>query len=119
MARRDADWRPDSAKPENAANLRVCLALLRMYRGVQLRSANTDYAAVALPFWPLLRRQRDLLLFGLANAPVPAARKSGRPGRTREDAQELVSRWLGSCTGGKPFHWRRRTTQCWRSSVTQ
>lgn len=99
MARRDADWRPESAKPDNVANLRVCLALLRIYRGVQLRSADMDYASLAMPFWPLLRRQRDLLLSALGKARIPALRKRGKPGRAGEDAQEQLTRWLSMFAG--------------------
>ncbi|MBC5782635.1 AAA family ATPase [Ramlibacter sp. USB13] len=94
MGFRDGEWRPDGRKPEHAANLRVCLALLRIYRNVRVRESDTDHAALALPFWPLLRLQRTLLRDAISGAPLPSGGRRGMRNLVRDDAQEHVARWL-------------------------
>lgn len=55
MARSDWDWRPRAHGAQDVANLHVCLALLRVYRSVQLPVDEMDLGAAMRPFWPLLR----------------------------------------------------------------
>ncbi|NML42504.1 AAA family ATPase [Ramlibacter sp. G-1-2-2] len=96
MGFRDGEWRPEGSKPEQLANVRVCLALLRIYRAVRVRENESDYASVALPFWPMLRRQRTLLLASLADAPLPAGRR-GVPRPPNPAAVEAVEQWRRDC----------------------
>jgi hypothetical protein len=88
-------WRPDSSKPEDIANVRVCLALLRIYREVQLPHDEMDMTDVARPFWPLVRQHRAL--FKTAIEGTTAKGRKLRPGptrRSREETQEELAQWL-------------------------
>jgi SpoVK/Ycf46/Vps4 family AAA+-type ATPase len=93
MPRQDRSWRPSSNRPEHIANLRVCLALLRIFRSVELPHEEMDKADVARPFWPLVREHRALLKAALEGChPRTAKRRPGPP--SREDTREQVDAWI-------------------------
>lgn len=96
MPRCDDTWPPTSDAPNAVANSRVCLALLRVYRNVTLRTHDCDLSALARPFWPLLRRQRKLLLHATAgfSAPPDAEAITGvQPARRRRSSISNIQIW--------------------------
>lgn len=65
MRRTDWNWDFDSSQVANVASMHVCLALLRIYRDVNLPGEKHDSSAIAAPFWPLLRHHAKALLTAL------------------------------------------------------
>jgi SpoVK/Ycf46/Vps4 family AAA+-type ATPase len=95
MPRADRNWRPTSSKPEHVANLRLCLALLRIFRTVDLPHSEMDKADCARPFWPLVREHRLLLRAALEGCrPTLTRRGPGR--RAPEEAREQFDAWISS-----------------------
>ena len=94
MAHPDLAWRLHSSRPEHVANARVCLALLRIYRAVQLPQNDMDMADVAKPFWPLIRRHPNLLKLALEGYRfgVISSRQSKRI--SGPDARQELAGWV-------------------------
>lgn len=90
---------PSVSKSHEIANLRVCLALLRVYRSVPLRHQDLDLAVALTPFWPMLRRQRRLLLDAVAGVPASMDRGKGRRLSGTDAAREHIERWRADCAG--------------------
>lgn len=100
MPRPDRTWRPTSSKPEHVANLRVCLALLRIFRSVELPHDEMDKGDVARPFWPLVREHRALLRSALEGyRPRKASRGPGP--RILKDGRDEIDAWIRSVMGGR------------------
>jgi len=92
--------RIDSARPEHIADLRVLLALLRVYRGMQLPHEEMDMAAVGRPYWPVVRRHPALLRERLSGyRPGSGYALRGKRLDRSESAQELAA-WLESVPRG-------------------
>jgi transitional endoplasmic reticulum ATPase len=82
---------------ERNADVRVLLALVRIYRGVQLPHEEMSLSHVAKPLWPWLRRHSALLVAALRGGPASDGRRSRRRPVASTDTREQLTAWIDAC----------------------
>jgi hypothetical protein len=96
MAHPHLDWYPRSSSALSIANTRVALALVRVFRRVQLPHDEADLVALARCLWPVARLFPDELRQALTSASAlrPRTRRSGFVDDA--DSRAAIIRALGS-----------------------
>jgi hypothetical protein len=87
------NWRPASRKPEAVANVRVCLALLRIYRGVPLPQDEADLPGLARCLWPVVRLFPSLFEQGLMTSAAVLAKRGQSRRYSQNDVEEQLRWW--------------------------
>ncbi|MGY4828645.1 AAA family ATPase [Sphaerotilaceae bacterium SBD11-9] len=92
------NWRPGAKDETSVANLRVALALLRIYRYVALPQDEADMTALGRVLWPAVREFPKLFRAAWAVSPYkPSGRRAGR--LSDDDGQERLKAALASAAG--------------------
>ncbi|MES2978004.1 MAG: ATP-binding protein [Pseudomonadota bacterium] len=94
------NWDPLSPKPAPVANLRLVLALLRIYRESPVSPEEVDICSLARTFWPVVRLKKSLLLACLEGSSPPHGFKRYSP-RSGEDSAACVTEWVSSQNTGE------------------
>lgn len=91
------NWRPGAKDESSVANLRVSLALLRIYRYVTLPHDEADITALGRVLWPAVREFPKLFKAAWS---APQYRPSGRrAGRLGDDYPERMTSALAGVAG--------------------